>query len=258
LRINTFNALAAIGGEKAGQFLLNELEKTSGQGERLEILNLLGQIEYEAALPKTIEILRKDPDKYYWQSIFVFGKMGDKAIPFLLSKIDDEDMNIRRNAIMVLGQWLLAPEAIGPFQRRFWVEKEWKIRHLILISLDQMIANPDESKRFFKEVAATDKQPEAKQCAEETLALVGKVEKLIVEFRQKKKPDSAVFDREYAKIYKSGGREGDMQILSVTSSTQDESRLKKLRQRILQRNSDEAFEDYKKINDIITRHFPDK
>jgi hypothetical protein len=28
--------------------------------------------------------LQGDIKKYYWQSIFVFGKMGDKAVPFLL------------------------------------------------------------------------------------------------------------------------------------------------------------------------------
>jgi hypothetical protein len=44
-------ALASIGGRQAGNFLLSALNKTTDEDQRFNILNLLGQMQYEPALP---------------------------------------------------------------------------------------------------------------------------------------------------------------------------------------------------------------
>ena len=47
------------------------------------------------------------------------------------------------------------------------------------------------------------------------------------------------------------GLEGSYEVLGASSTAQDERKLKALRERILQRNSDEAFYDHQKVNEII-------
>ena len=42
--------------------------------------------------------------------------------------------------------------------------------------------------------------------------------------------------------------------LAASSAAEDEPKLKTLRERILQRNSDEAFIDYQRVNDAIIRN----
>lgn len=70
-------------------------------------------------------------------------------------------------------------------------------------------------------------------------------------FAKTKKPSAASFKLEYAAIFKAAGVKGDYEKLGACSTVQDEPRLKALRERILQRNSDEAFYDYQKVNEII-------
>jgi HEAT repeat protein len=118
VRGNCLRALAAIGGKKAGDFILTTLDATADRNMRFNLLNLLGQMQCEQALPKTEEILKLDAQQFYWKPIFIFGKMGDKAVPFLITKINDKDSNVRANAINILGQWLIAPEAAKPIVLR--------------------------------------------------------------------------------------------------------------------------------------------
>jgi len=73
----------------------------------------------------------------------------------------------------------------------------------------------------------------------------------VTEFVGKKKVSKSEFDREYSRLYKSAGHEGDYDVLATSSSLEDEPRLKKLRECILLRDSDESFYDYKKVNNII-------
>ncbi len=92
------------------------------------------------------------------RSLTVIG--GEKAAKALV------DLNTRYNAVHILGQWLIPPEAAKPFRERFWKD--------------------------------------------------------------------------------------DIDILRNTSTIKDESRLKRLRERILQRGSDEAFSDHQMVNRIIS------
>ncbi len=251
VRISCLKALAAIGGQRPGEFLLATLDNTPEETSRFGLLNLLGQMQYEPALPKTIELLKKDPRTFSWQNMLVFGKMGDKAVPFLLGKIGDRDLNIRGNAMYILGQWLIAPEAAQPLQDQFWKESELDIRGLILSSLEWITGDLKMIKEFSEGVVSKEKKKELVQFASETIKNLKGMEEAVNSFKNSKKVSEKVFREEYEDLYKSAGKTGDYRNLSVASKSEDEPKLKKLRERILQRDSDEAFSDYKKVNEII-------
>jgi hypothetical protein len=254
VKANCLRSLAMIGGKRAGEFLLSTLDATSDKKRRFDILNLLGQMQYESALPKTEEILKMDIKEYYWQSIFVFGKMGDKAVPFLLERIGHENRNIRANAINVLGQWLIPPEAAKSLQDRFWTEKDTELRSMILSSLERTITDFTKMKATFEQIAAKEKDKEILKFARETLGNMDQMKADVAAFAQKKQPSATSFQREYTQLFKSAGKKGSYEVLGVSSTGQDEPKLKALRERILQRDSDEAFYDYQKVNGIIMRN----
>ena len=248
---NAYKALASIGGEKAGEYLFKQLDKTSDQMMRYNLLDLLAQMQYKPALPQTIEILRQDPSQYYWQTIFVFGKYGDIAVPFLLEKLGDKDQNIRTNSIIAIGQWLVPGESLIPLKNQFWKESSPQIRGLILSSLEKINTNLTDIQEFSKKVIEKETDENVASFAKETINNASKMANLVEAFRTEKKQDSAAFETEYHKIRNSLGKEGDYEQLSSTSSKSDEAKLKKLRETILRRNSDECFYDYQKINNII-------
>ena len=143
LRDDCHRALAAIGGNAAGLYLLTVLDRTEGKNERYDLLSLLGQMQCETALPKTIEILQSEPSSDSRRPVFVFGKMGDKAVPFLVDRIGDTNRNVRYNAINVLGQWMLAPASCQALQEQFWKETDQQVRMLLLSSLEQVLHGDD-------------------------------------------------------------------------------------------------------------------
>lgn len=251
VRGNCLRAIAALGGRKAETFLLSILDETTENERRFDIMNLLGQIQSETALPKTEEALRLDIKEFYWQPIFIFGKMGDKATSFLLKKINDKDRNTRANSINVLGQWLIPPESAKPLQDQFWAEKDMELRIMILGSLERTMPDLAEMKAFFGQVADKCKERDVVQFARETLDNMGQMKSSVEAFARKQQPSSASFQREYAQLFKSAGRKGNYETLGTASTADDEPRLKALRERILQRDSDEAFYDYQKVNTII-------
>lgn len=251
VKANCLCALAMIGGQRAEKLLLSALDATTDTSRRFDILNRLGQMQSEAALPKAEEILKLEIQKFYWQPIFVFGKMGDKAIPFLLTKINDKDRNIRANSISVLGQWLIPTEAAKPLQDQFWAEKDMELRVTILGSLERMMPDLAAMKAFFEQVADKEKEKDVVKFARETLDNMNKIKAAMATFTQKKQPSAEAFLREHAQLFKSAGKKGSYDILGIASTVDDEPHLKCLRERILQRDSDEAFYDYQKVNAII-------
>jgi hypothetical protein len=254
VRGNCLRALAMIGGKQAGEFIVSALDDTSDMERRADIIDMLGQMQYEAALPKTEEILRMDIKEYYWQSIFVFGKMGDKSVPFLLKKINDKERNIRANAINILGQWLMSPEAAKPLQEHFWIEKDGELRKMILSSLERTITDLSQMKTVFEQVVAKEKDEELVKYARETLDNIDQMKADVTVFAQKKQVSAESFKREYAQLFDSAGKKGSYEVIGISSTLKDEPQLKALRERILQRNSDEAFYDYQKVNNIIMRN----
>ncbi len=247
---NCLRSLSMIGGPKAEETILAALDAAKDANRQFEILNLLGQMQCEAALPKTEGILKEDQSKY-WQCVFVFGKMGDKSVPFLLGKVADKDRNVRINAINVLGQWLIAPEAAKPLQDQYSIEEDPQIRYLILCSFERVMLDLDQMSAFFSQAAALEKNPDLAKFASETVANIGKLKATASELSKSRKPSSSDFQEEYAKIFKSAGRKGDWKKLAASCSPADEPKLKALREKILQRNSDECFYDYHKVNGVI-------
>jgi HEAT repeat protein len=246
---NCLRSLASVGGKKAGEYLLAVLDVASDKDARFELLNLLGQMQQERALPKAEEILRLDPNQFYWQSIFVFGKMGDKAVPFLLTRISDKDRNVRANAINLLGQWQIAPEAAKAIEQQFWKEDDKELRGLELSSLEKTIPDLPRLKAVLEKVITEVKDTDLVKFARESVDMIDK--STFTAPLKTKKVSAASFQREYAQLFKSAGKKGDYKALANSSSMKDEPKLKALRERILQRNSDEAFYDYQKVSEII-------
>jgi HEAT repeat protein len=248
---NCLGALANIGGNKSGDFLLSTLESTKDVEMRYNILNLLGQMQYEKALPQTVEILKLDIKNYYWLNMLVFGKMGDKSVSFLIEKINDPDRNIRANAINVLGQLLISTEAAQPMFEHYWKETDTGISGMILGSLTSTVPDFSVMTKYFKEVTAREKNNDLLNLARNTLDNMKNMKADVESFMKKKKVSAEAFRKEYDNIYKSAGKEGDYEVLAASSTVKNEPELKRLRERILQRNSEDAFFDYRKINVII-------
>jgi hypothetical protein len=242
---SSLRSLARIKTPQAEKYLLSVAKTTP---DKFSILDLLAEMQYEKALPETYTILK---NIQYWQTVFIFGKMGDVSIPYLLNQINDPNGNVRGNSVQVLGYTLLALKAAEPMEKRYWVEKDAEIKRLILSSLERIMPNLAEMESFFKQVAAKENNAELKKFAQETMDNIGRYQQMADEFKAKKKTDPQSFEKEYTAIYKSAGHEGDIEKLGACSTIQDENRLKKLREHILTGNSDECFNEYDKINTII-------
>ena len=250
---NALRTLAMLGGKETGEFLLSILDETTDKDTRFSIFNWLGQVQFEAALPKAEEVLKQDKE-HYWQPIFVFGKMGDKAVSFLLKKISDSDTNVRRNALTVLGQWLIPLEASKPLQDRFWIEKDSDLRYAILCSLEGTMPDLTHVKTFFAQVMDKEKDKQVRKFARDTLDSLERTKSAAITFSEKRQPSEPIFQREYSLLFKSSGKKGSYEVLGLSSTLKDEPKLKTLREHILQRDSDEAFYDYQKVNRIIVQN----
>lgn len=248
---NCIKALATIGGEKSGKYIVSLVEAEKDPEERFPLLVYLGQSRYEPGLPLMEEVLRKSPDQFYWQSIFVFGKMGDACVPFLISKLNDEDHNIRMNTIILLGKWLIPPEAAKPMQERYWKEPDKQLKSFLLSSLEVTMPDLDEIKAFFKKVSEKEKDEELKKFATETVQMNAETKKDAKEYAKNKKVSKDAFEKEYCLIYGSMGHQGSCESLKISSGYEDEGKLKRLREEILSRGSDECFSDYQEVNQVI-------
>jgi HEAT repeat protein len=251
VREQCLGALGRIGGKPAGDFLLTLLEKEKEEEKRYGILCLLGQLHHEPALAKAADLLALEPRKFYWRSVFVFAQMGDVAVPFLLKKIEDSNPSVRANAILLLGPWLAAPEAFKPLLVRYWKEEDPDNRADILSASLSTAPDLDKEEKFLDEVLAKEKHEQLKEAGRKCRDGLANTRKAIADFQSKKKVSKTDFQEAWTDIYKSAGKKGDYKKLAAASSIEDESKLEALRERILQRYSDEAFYDYQKVNDII-------
>ena len=251
---NCLRTLALTGGKPAGDFLLSVLNATRDKDMRFGIINLLAQMQYEAALPATAEILQQDPKKYYWQIIIIFCKMGDKAVPFLVSKINDSNVDVRINAANVLGKWLIAPEAAQPLLDQYRREQDLRVRGLILIALERIIPDVAKMKLTFEQIAADEKDENLLNYARVTLSNIGLIESRLAEYAKKKQNSAFLFERDYDELFKSEGRNGNYELLAIFSTAKDEPKLKKLREKILTQDSEATFNNFQKVNDIIMRN----
>ena len=249
--VNCLHALATIGGKQAGNFLVSVFDAESDRDKRSGILNLLGQMQFEPALPKMEEVLQLDPKEFYWKSVFVFGKMGEKSVPFLLRRLDHKERNVRVNVVNLLGRWLVPPEASEPLENRFWEESDAEVRQMILASLERTIDDPSRLKTVFDRVLAREQDRALVKFAQETIASMDQMKSAAASFAGKKRPSPEAFQSEYDQLFKTAGKKGSYDIIAVASTVDDELKLKALRERILQRDSDESFYDYERVNSIL-------
>jgi HEAT repeats len=250
LKGRCYASLACIGSGPAVDFLLAELDRTTDRKRRFRMLNCVAQTRNEAVLPRTLEVLGADPHEEYWRPVFVFGKLGDVAVPFLIGKLEDTNQNVRANAAGVLGQWMMAPEALQPLRDQFWREQDAEIRGLIYCCVTGTHSR-NVFTNFLGEIIARDKDTNMVNAAIRTLKQYPEDKAKFDSLRQKRRPSAETFRKHYALLYRSMGKEGDYEILDQASTLADEPALKKLRERILQRDSDEASDDYQKVSKII-------
>jgi hypothetical protein len=251
VKVNACAALGGIGGQSVTEFLLRELDKPQGDHTRFMLLIVLAELKCSDILPKTEKLLASRKDDAGWQRRFVFGKLGDAAVPFLLAKVDDADPTVRQNAIELLGIWLMAPEAAKAIQGRYWQETDPHTRQVIVLALERVQLDTDALLRFYKEIASTEKDTAVSKSIREAIPVLESLPKNLASYQGKKKVDAVAFEAEFAKLDASSGTEGDFKALGHCSSVEHETRLKTLREHILRRNSDEAFYDYENVNSII-------
>ena len=246
---NCLVALGTIGGDDAGDFILTQLNATTDGDQRFNLLNLLARMQYEKALPKTLALLNLD-EKENWKSLMVFGKYGDKGVPLLISQINNPNEKIRAQALALL-KFEAATEAKAAVQAHYWKESNSHIRHYMLYILELITPDWNETVGFSKIVITKEKDPDVLKYAKETIADTKKVKTAIDKFKAQKRVSEQEFKECYQQLYDSKGKKGDYRSLRKYSDIKDEDSLKKLRERILQRDSDEAFYDYEKVSEII-------
>ncbi len=204
--------------------------------------------------PKCIDVLNADPVKMYAGPVFYFCPMDVSAVPFLMEKIADPNVRVRTNAVNLLGKWLITPEAVAPFQERYFNEPDVLVRKSIVDSLEKLMTRPDEAKDFIRKIAEEEQNPK----------LSGHVRRMLEGFDKKRSRarhvietslhDPEKFKAAYDPVYRSSGKEGDLDLLLSLSCPDDENALKALRIKILKRNTDKSLFNYQKINSAILRH----
>jgi hypothetical protein len=205
----------------------------------------------EKLFENKLDALKADPKEQYWMVVFTFGPDETEAVPYLMKYIDNEDKNIRYNAIIMLGNWLLAYESKEQLKSCYWKEKDPEIKVLLLSCLESLMTNLAESKEFFTSVTTKETDAKARDYAKETLSLFDTYKTNMGDSLKNKEINPEKFKTEYKLLYKSYGQEGQYENLMKYSTFKDEGSLRRLKERILERESDEALHDYKKINYII-------
>ncbi len=246
-------ALAETGRSEAGVLLLSRLEKTRDADRRFILLDHLAQMKHKPAIPAAMELLKESPDgRNYWRPRLVFGKFGAAAVPALRERLGDKERDVRANAVLLLGRWLRATAAAPDFKAHFAEEKDPTLRRMLIIALEATVTDPAALKPFAESVQKSDPDEKVRLAAGEMAAGLDEMAVAAAAARGKRKPDSAVFDREYQTLWRSCGVQGDLKLLKKSGVPGDEPRLLRLRERILQRNRGEAFPAHEAVSDILS------
>jgi choline dehydrogenase-like flavoprotein len=170
-----------------------------------------------------------------------------------LGKIEDTNIVVRANAVGMLA-WLAEPKADSVLREHYWREADPEIRQNIVMSIDAFCPDLDTAVSFLKQAAVKDTLTAIAEEIRTSLEVMAGARQQLDSLKRVKNPSSEDFQKQYDRIYESAGSEGDYDVLLISSTIADEPRLKTLRERVLQRNSDECFYDYHKINKIIVRN----
>lgn len=209
--------------------------------------------------PQSIELLRQNPDKSYAEPVFYFCTMDASAEPFLLEQLSYADPTVRRNAVHLLGKWLITPQAIEPLKTLYFKEPDVLIRKSILDALEILIVSPDQAKAFFSEVIQKEQNPKLRGYAQLIQSGFDQKRKTFMAPYKTFTPDADKFKKAYDPIYLSADhgkmiQARDLDQMLHLSSPVDENALTSLRIKILKSKSDEALYNYQKINSTILLH----
>lgn len=246
----SLEALSRIGGPVAGGALLQELRTAREDNDRFMLLTLLANMQFEPALPMMAELLGQESEQAAHQMAYCFGKMGDKAVPLLLDKAAvGGDTTTRINAINMIA-WLSPSRAMIPLQKQYQAEKDPEVRLALMGALSGLM-RPDQFEVFLKAALARERDAEAKGVMKEKLGSLGEKKAAFERFKAEKVNDRNLYMATLGALYKSYGRAGRLEDLARTSAALDEPDLQRLRARVLDRQSEECFADYMRINRII-------
>lgn len=255
-------ALARIGGDEAGAFLLKTYRQNRaamGVESRFDAMQTLAMIRYAPALKDAEEFLRGDPDRYYWQVYFIFGFFDELAVPMLCEKLNDSDARVRTNALGAIR--FLMPESAAlteALRKRLETEKDADLRYQLVETLEWNLQGQGEKgDRRLKEIFRDLLKSEAKGTAAAKFMLETVKSKGDEAAARRKKftPNADKFNAAYRKILDGGVHiSGDRETLNdlLYCATQgDLPKLKELRRTALFRQSDECFYDHKALTRLI-------
>ena len=248
---SSLGALGMLGTESAGKYLLKTLAETKGSDDRMALFMLLARMQYLPVAEQAVELLKLDPSSKSWQAMMVYGQLGDVGIPVLLKKVNSEDKNERINAIYILSNWLMALEAAPVLKARYTKETDPQIKMLILRQIVNVSPDMASAIRFHQSIVKSESDANLKALSEGTVAQQKNVFDAVAAFKKQKVDDSKKFQQQYQLAYDSYGHDGDFKILSSCSKAADNEKLKKLRERVFQRGSDESFYHCESLNHII-------
>ena len=242
-------SLSEIGTEKCGNYLY-DLYLKGNKEDKNNFLFLLLKMHYKPILPHLMDFLEDSVNTGNWSLVFYCGKMQNEFSEYLIKNMDSDNLTIRKNIGFLL-TFLIPIEAKGRIYELYWTEQDWMVRCLYLMALERIDSDYDTMENFFRKVVTEEKNEYALKFANETIALLPEMRKELNEFISKRKPDSFIFETEYQKLMESGGKEGSYDILKFSCNLQDEQKLIRLKERVLDRFSDECLYDYKALNHII-------
>lgn len=251
VRINAWTALAQIATKKAGSVLADELASTKNREERSYILWKMAQMRYKPALSLGKELLKLDPAKDIWRSIFLYANFEKEALPELEKSLTSANRNERYSSVLLLGNWLVYTESARALEKAFSKEPDPVIRRAIVGALERVASDRAALEEFMSKVAKKDPAEEVRVFVDEYLERTKQIKSGIFAAGSSKSIDRDAFQREFEGLYKTAGTVGDYDALRKASGVLDEYDLLLLRRKILLREDDSALDDYQKINEII-------
>jgi HEAT repeat protein len=251
INANVDNSLGEIGGHEAGRYLYRKFTKTKNDLYKSHLLVLMARAGFEDSLRRSESLLKLDPEDSQFMAAKYFVVMGDKSIPFLLAKLKHYNSDVRKGAVMMLGQWLMPKEALKPLREMLATEKDPNVRLKILDSIERNMINLNELENFMKKIKETEKDSRVRRFADESLRNLPKMKKAILERSRERKPDKKAFTKVWKKMFETRGRDNSYKELGLTSDITDEGALADLRGQILRRGTPESIFAGQRINRII-------
>ena len=109
-----WRAAQALGeiGEESVAYLIRDLENTRSKEARLGIIEALGMIRDQRAVPSLVAQLGDRSNEIRWEASLALGEIGDSsAIPALRNALEDEDKYVRYGAALSLQKLSWVPES---------------------------------------------------------------------------------------------------------------------------------------------------